>query len=455
MLSKLALTLHYLRLGGFPLGLGLISVLVGGTLNRVMIVEYGLPVSLVGFFFAVPLLISPVRVWLGYWSDGYPIRGRRREPYILFGALLSGVGVLAIADLAAIDQSLGTVALVLTLLAFIAYGFGKDLASNTFEALLADKFEGEARPRAVTAFKIALFIGIISGAIGLGQLLDPFSSERLSEIVLGVVLLLIGMTVIGTVWQEPRTERIQAATHHARQTAFWYTIRTIVWADPQVRLFFIVLILTVVGTQAQDVILEPYGALVLNMSVSETTRLTALWGSGTLIAMTFAGMWLIKRMGYLRVLKIGLWCNAFVFAGIIAVGFSLQVTVFKGLVFLLGVGTGLSAAGMLTGVIEFTTAIRAGLLMGVWGMAHELGQGLGSLFGGIVVDLIRQVTSGNNLLAYSTVFALEAVLLVIAIFMLRNVRIAESRAVAEARSAHLHPADTLEANMLSVRQKAQ
>jgi len=35
--------LQNIRLAGFPLGLGLTSVLVSGTLNRVMIVELGFP----------------------------------------------------------------------------------------------------------------------------------------------------------------------------------------------------------------------------------------------------------------------------------------------------------------------------------------------------------------------------------------------------------------------------
>jgi BCD family chlorophyll transporter-like MFS transporter len=77
------------RLAGFPVGYGLVGALVGGTLNRVMVAEMGLPVSLVGFLFALPLLEAPLRVWLGYRSDGYPILGRRREPYIVAGALLA------------------------------------------------------------------------------------------------------------------------------------------------------------------------------------------------------------------------------------------------------------------------------------------------------------------------------------------------------------------------------
>ena len=45
-----------------------------------------------GMFIAIPLLIAPVRVWLGYRSDAYPLRGLRREPYIILGAFLAGVG---------------------------------------------------------------------------------------------------------------------------------------------------------------------------------------------------------------------------------------------------------------------------------------------------------------------------------------------------------------------------
>jgi len=139
--------LHYIRLAGFPIGLGLTSALVGGTLNRVMIVELGLPASLVGLLFSLPLLISPVRVWLGYHSDAHPIWGLRREPYIVVGAFFAALAVMA-ATLAALNLqalSLGMIASVV--LAFIVYGMAKNLASNTFEALLADKFKGDHRPR--------------------------------------------------------------------------------------------------------------------------------------------------------------------------------------------------------------------------------------------------------------------------------------------------------------------
>ena len=93
MSDRLNRPLALIRLAGLPLSLTLLSILSGSVINRVMVVELGLPVILAGLFLAIPLLISPVRIWLGHLSDAYPLWGRRREPYLIVGALLAGIGV--------------------------------------------------------------------------------------------------------------------------------------------------------------------------------------------------------------------------------------------------------------------------------------------------------------------------------------------------------------------------
>ena len=90
--------------------------------------------------------------------------------------------------------------------------------------------------------------------------------------------------------------------------------------------------------------------------------------------------------------------------------------------FVLGLGTGLSMAGLLTAVIEYTTSARAGLMMGVWGMAAEFGQSMGGVLGGVVVDVMRWLTGGSALIAYSTLFAVEGILLVIALALAAGLR---------------------------------
>ena len=425
--------LNYIRLAGFPIGLGLTSALVGGTLNRVMIVELNLPASLIGLLFSLPLLISPVRVWLGYHSDAHPLWGLRREPYIILGAFLAALSVIAITAAAFNLQALSLWMILAVALAFLAYGMGKNLASNTFEALLADKFEGDQRPRAVTLFKVAMFVGIIGGAITLGHLLDPFSPAALTTIVLTLMTAVFVITLLGSLRQEPHGQVFQRASEKSRSLSFAQTIKTIILPDPQVRIFFIVVLLTVLGTLAQDLLLEPYGALALGMSVGQTARLTAIWGSGTVLAMAITGVWLVKRFGYRNIMRVGLLTGAFVFLGLILAGILESPALFMSLVFVLGISTGLSSAGLLTAVIEFTTPARAGLLMGIWGLAHELGQAAGNLMGGVVVDIMRFFTNGNILISYGTVFVLEAGLLFSALFLLKKIDLSQSAAMKEDR----------------------
>lgn len=432
------------RMGFFPFALGLTGVFVTGTLNRVMIVELEIPATLVGLFLAVPLLLSPLRMWLGYRSDAAPLRGLRREPYIVLGALFSAAGVLAATTLAAGTGTRTVLVGLGLLIAFMIYGVGKHLSSNTFEALIADRFEGVARSRAITLYKLPMFVGIIGGAIGLGRLLEPFSIERLLAVAFGLALLAFALAALAVIRQEPRRPLVRAAAEQARRVPFWQTLRKLVWADRQARLFFVFVMLAIVGTQTQEILLEPYGALVLGMSVAETTRLTSLWGTGAILAMALGGGWLLKRFGYRAVLRVGLQANVLIFLGLIVAGVLGSTGLFRGLVLILGVGTGLAFAGSMAAVIDFTTVVRAGFLMGVWGTAAELGEAVGNLFGGAIVDTIRALT-GSLLIAYGTVFALEGALLVGALILLSRINVRESMALQEAS----HEGDTLLARAAS------
>ena len=61
-LSKLA------RLSLFQVSVGICFVLLNGTLNRIMVVELGRAAWLVSAMLALPLLLAPARVLIGYRS---------------------------------------------------------------------------------------------------------------------------------------------------------------------------------------------------------------------------------------------------------------------------------------------------------------------------------------------------------------------------------------------------
>ena len=69
-------------------------VLLIGTLNRVMIVELGVPASLVAVMISLPLLFAPFRALIGFRSDTHrSALGWKRVPFIWQGAMVQFGGL--------------------------------------------------------------------------------------------------------------------------------------------------------------------------------------------------------------------------------------------------------------------------------------------------------------------------------------------------------------------------
>ncbi len=431
-MKKVTRILNNIRLAFFPIAYGLGGALIGGTLNRIMIVEMEMPASLVGLFFAVPLLVSPVRVWFGYRSDGFMLFGKRREPYIILGAVMIGLGILSIVMLS-INLAGSAMLIIGLLVAFLIYGVGRNLGHNTFQALVADRFIGEAeRGRAATFYEVATLLGLIMGAGGLGKALENYDPASLMQVAIGVAVMVFVLATFAAIKQEPHGKDVDAAVETASKMPFKQVLQEVVLPDKQIRSFFVLVLFTFLGTLAQDVLLEPYGALVLDMPVGDTTRLTMFWGIGVMLAMILSGAILIKWLGYMTVMRIGMVSSALVFIALILLGLSGRADAFKTIVFVMGFGTGLAGAGMLTGIISFTTPIRAGMLMGVWGMANMTGHALGSLIGGGIVDIVRFWMGGSAFAAYSTVFGMEVIMLSIAFWISTKLDLSASNVNLEA-----------------------
>lgn len=420
---------HHLRLAAFPIAYGLSGVLIGGTLNRVMIAELNVPATLVAVLFVIPLLLSPLRLWFGHQSDSHPLFGRRREPYMLIGAGLIGLGVAGIAWSTVRWADQLPVFVTAGVAVFFVYGIGRNLAHNSYHALVVEKFSDRSRSRAMTLYEVATLLGAVIGAGALGRALEHYDPTRLMIVATGVAGIVFLLTLLAAPGQE-RGLTAAARAAKAREKPFALVMRDYVFADPQVRRLFIVVICTFTGTLAQDVLLEPYGALVLGMSVGQTTRLTMFWGLGVLAAMLLSGLLLLRWLGPLRLMRIGLVLSIAVFSGVAVIGLAGAPGAFRWLVLGLGFCAGLTGAGMISSVAQFTTPERAGLLMGVWGMANMVGHAVGSLMGGVIVDTMRAAT-GSSLAAYTTLFAAEVGMLIVALVLSLRLSPRQTRAGAE------------------------
>ena len=94
-----------LRLSLFQVSVGMATVLLIGTLNRVMIVEMGMSAWLVSLMVGLPLVFAPFRALIGFRSDTHrSLLGWKRVPYIWMGTMVQ-FGGLAIMPFALILMS--------------------------------------------------------------------------------------------------------------------------------------------------------------------------------------------------------------------------------------------------------------------------------------------------------------------------------------------------------------
>jgi BCD family chlorophyll transporter-like MFS transporter len=310
------------------------------------------------------------------------------------------------------------------------YGVGRNLTGNTFQALLTDRFPaGVARSRAVNLYEVVKILGLVVGAGLLSLALQPYSAERLVLVVSVVAALSVLISVFAALGQEPRTAELREATRRARATPFWRSFRDLVWEDPQARLFFGVITLTVLGTQMQDVLLEPYAGLVLGMDVAATTRLTMFWGLGALASILLSGLVLIRWLGLPLLYRLGIGALLPLFALVVLAGVVHSPLLLQLSVVALGLCSGLAAASLLGQAMDLTNVRSAGLLLGVWGLAFQIGRALANLIGAGLVDLVNLVTDQGPALAYAVAFGVEGMLLGAALLAFRRLHTHSARAL--------------------------
>ena len=171
----------------------------------------------------------------------------------------------------------------------------------------------------------------------------------------------------------------------------------------------------------QDLILEPFAGIVFGMAPGASTKLAGVQHGGVLIGMlaTGAGGTLYaRRFGQNVKLWIILGCFAsavmlagLAFAANFGPGWPIESNVFG-----LGLANGIfavAAVGAMLGLASDGQAAGEGARMGVWGAAQAIAFGMGGLIGALIVDQLRR-SGGADGMAFGTVFALEAVMFVVA-----------------------------------------
>jgi MFS transporter, BCD family, chlorophyll transporter len=198
-----------LRLSLFQVSVGMAMVLLTGTLNRVMIVEMGVPSWLVGIMVSLPLLFAPFRALIGHKSDTHrSVLGWRRVPYIWFGTLMQfgGFSIMPFALILLSGDSNGPewIGHVSAALAFILVGAGVHTTQTAGLALANDLAPEHVRPRVVALLYVTLLLGMAASAVIFGGLLQNFTQVRLIQIIQGVAVATAVLNCVALWKQEQR-----------------------------------------------------------------------------------------------------------------------------------------------------------------------------------------------------------------------------------------------------------
>ena len=413
-----------LRLSLFQVSVGMATVLLLGTLNRVMIVELGVPAMVVALMIAIPVLVAPFRALLGHRSDTHRSAiGWKRTPYLWFGSLWQ-MGGLAVMPFALIvlsgDQIHGPAwaGEVLAALAFLMTGIGLHMTQTAGLALASDRADDETRPRVVALLYVMFLLGMGVSAMIVGWLLRDYDPITLVRVVQGCAAATLILNLIA-LWKQEKVRPMTREEREAPRPKFRDAWADLMSGGTAGRLLAVV----VLGTLAfsmQDILLEPYGGEVLGLSVGMTTLLTGVYAFGALVGFILAARWLTKGYDPFRSAARGILVGIAAFTAVIFAGPLENAVLFYLGATGIGFGAGLFAVSTLTAAMALrTSGTGSGLALGAWGAAQATAAGLAIFLGGAIRDIVGHLAENGALgpaltdptLGYTFVYHAEIVLL--------------------------------------------
>ena len=392
------------RFGLVQAALGAIVVLTTSTINRVMIVELALPAMVPGLLVTWHYALQVLRPSWGHGSD----KGGRRTPWIIAGMgtlALGGFGAALSVQLMQQNMVMGSIAAIVS---FTLIGAGVGAAGTSLLVLLANQVDDKRRAAAATIVWIMMIAGFVITAGLAGHFLDPFSTERLLTVAACICAGSFLLTLIAVRGLE--TGRVNL-TKTEDKVPFRQAIAE-VWADHTARRFAIFIFVSMLAYSAQDLILEPFAGLVFGLTPGQTTSLSGVQNSGVLLGMVLVGAasTLLPRLMTLRNWTVlGCLGSALALVGLVAAAQVGPGWPLKPSVFALGFCNGVFAVAAIGSMFNMANngTSREGVRMGLFGASQAIAFGIGGFAGTALADVSRMVL-GSPVMAYATVFAVEA-----------------------------------------------
>jgi len=397
-----------LRLGVVQACLGALIVLITATINRVMVVELGLPAMVPG---ALVALHYGVQMWLrprmGHFADQ---RGQLTR-WIVLGMVMLACGVVAIAALLPMLRSAPAVGYPLMAMAFMLVGLGVSTSGTLLLTLLALRVPPARHARAAASVWLCMIAGFILCTVVASRLLTPFSFDTLVRTTAIIGAAAVALTFVALLGLDaPRAESARA---RAAATPFGEAVR-VVWSDPVARRFSFFVALSMLAYSTQDLILEPFAGSVFGLTPAQSTAISGVHQGGSLLGMLLTAL-LSTRVGTLAGwARYGCAASAVALLLIAVSPMTGSVVMLQASLFGLGIANGAFAIGAIGSMMSMSASgdqSQTGMRMGVFGAAQAIAMAAGGVLGAGSSDVMRAAL-GSDSLGYGSVFAMEAALFV-------------------------------------------
>ncbi|MBC7800046.1 MAG: PucC family protein [Gemmatimonadaceae bacterium] len=409
-----------LRLSLFQVSVGMALVLLVGTLNRVMIVELGLPASLVGIMIALPLVFAPFRALIGFRSDTHrSVLGWKRVPFIFRGTMVQfgglaimPFGLLVLSGGGDASQAPEWVGYLGAGAAFLLVGAGLHTTQTVGLALATDLAPPESQAKVVGLMYVMLLFGMIASALLFGAFLADFSPARLIQVIQASAVMTIVLNMCA-VWKQESRNRSLMTQPRQHQPSFRGSWEQYTRGRHAIRR----LVAIGLGTAAfsmGDILLEPYGGQVLNLTVSETTKLTAVLAVGGLLGFGLASRVLSRGVDPFFMAGCGAMIGIPAFVAVIMAAPLFSPLIFAVGTLAIGFGAGLFSHGTLTATMALAPRNQTGLALGAWGAVQASAAGAAIALGGVIRDIVTGFAPRDAVgtaLGYTVVYGIEILLL--------------------------------------------
>ncbi len=459
----LHLAIKTLRLAILRISPGWMFGLLTFNFNRISIYELGAIAVIITTLIGLHHFMSPLQVAIGHFSDRHPLFGFRRSPYVLMSGIVGALVFLAIpwltvalgrpertsellaanptftlpeSALAMQHHPIATV--IIAFLLILCFGVAMSANGTSSAALVVETIEEKHRgPVFVIVWMVMVFSAIFSAGIAKSIMpeYDPAQMQLLYNLTLPLVII---TSIIGLVGMERRITReehaqfmekprVEAKSENAF-TVFFKLLRV----NDQVRLFFAFVMLSMFGIFLQDAILEVFGAEVFRLAPKDTAEFTQIWGGGILI-----GLFLIiivarfQRISKKTVAMIGGVGIAFGLSIIAVAALTVTQSLVSPGLFVMGVSTGLFDFGAMSMMMDMTVEGYAGLYMGMWGFSQGIGQGIANVTSGAYHTIVIEHHVLGPSAAYGVIYGFEALVMILAILVLRNINIQEFKGLSQ------------------------